>query len=202
MNIDQLQKNLRDAENRVKGFKGSLEEHLAAFGAVSEAQRALAAAQGHEYAVPFDIGFVPEAAVSGPVLFQTDYSAVLTFNAMVRVDKAKRTEAGTGVIELVHCKITKFGYPNDEALAGHPLYQRGLSGYGVFEVINSSWSRQLTEQNRVSFPNTPDSSAHHFIFTFHDSTFECIAGSLSASLSNEPFERIVASLSQRVLGEQ
>ena len=37
-----------------------------------------------------------------------------------------------------------------EALAGHPLYQRGLSGYGVFEVINSSWSKQLTEQNRVS----------------------------------------------------
>jgi len=33
----------------------------------------------------------------------------------------------------------KFGGPNDEALGGHPLYERGLGRYGVYEVFNSSW---------------------------------------------------------------
>jgi hypothetical protein len=61
----------------------------------------------------------------------------------------------------------------------------GLLPYAINEVIDSRWDRELTRQNRVKFPNTPDSTARHFIVTFHDSTFECIAGDLKASLSDD-----------------
>jgi hypothetical protein len=73
-----------------------------------------------------------------------------------------------------------FGPPNDEALGGHPLASRGLRWYGVFEVMESSWIRRLERMNSVH-PRHKRAwfleDKRHFIFTFHDSTFECIAKS-------------------------
>jgi hypothetical protein len=199
MSIDELRKQLQLAQERAARREGTLQEQFAAYEAVSEAQRALAAAQGLDYAVPYDVGCFPEAAVSGPVLLQTDYFTFLTFNAMRRGADGKYHDAGTAIVEIERCRITKFGYPNDEALPGHPLYHRGLSAYGVFEVRNSPWIRTLTEQNRVRFPSTPDSTKIHFVISFHDSTFECIADSLKASLTTQPHAEVFASLTQRAL---
>lgn len=154
--------------------------------------------QKHDELVRLDIGFEPEAAVSGPVLLQTDDDTFLTFNAVRMTADGRRDTAGTGIVEFEMCSITKFGYPNDEALGGHPLYKRGLQAYGVFEVLGSSWIRQMTEQNRVCFPQTTDSKRRHFIFTFHDSTFECVADSVKATLSTEPYEQIFRQITQRV----
>ena len=49
--------------------------------------------------------------------------------------------------------------------------------YGLFEVLDSSWIKTLTEQNLMTFPNPSPSrkSKRHFVVTFHDSTLECIA---------------------------
>jgi hypothetical protein len=49
------------------------------------------------------------------------------------------TDLPLGVLRFDLCYIMKFGYPNDEALSGHPLYEKGLRRYGLFEVLNSSW---------------------------------------------------------------
>lgn len=156
----------------------------------------------HDQVVPYDIGFQPECGDSGPILLQSDYDAFLTFNAVKMMSDGSRGTTGTGIIEIVGCSITKFGYPNDEALPGHPLYSRGLSYYGVFEVLGSSWIEQKTVQNRVRFPKTPDSTKRHFIFSFHDSTFECIADSLRASLSIESFEKIRANINIKMFRDQ
>jgi len=70
-----------------------------------------------------------------------------------------------------------FGPPNDEGLHGHPLAERGLEPYGVFVVSPSSWLRALVRMNAVH-PRHRDEHFDglcHFVFTFHDSTFECIA---------------------------
>jgi hypothetical protein len=70
-----------------------------------------------------------------------------------------------------------FGPPNDEAFAGHPLARRGLHPYGAFEVIESSWIRRLERLNSVHPRHRRDwylEGKRHLIFTFHDSTFECI----------------------------
>ena len=148
---------------------------------------------------PLDIGFLPEAAVSGPVLLQNDFNAFLTFNAVRMTEDDKRADAGTAVIEFEHCSLTKFGYPNDEALGGHPLAKRGLKWYGVFEVEKSSWIAEKTKQNRVNFPNTTeDTQSRHFIFTFHDSTFECLAWDLRAKLDDRPYHAIVSELTGRL----
>lgn len=36
-----------------------------------------------------------------------------------------------------------FGPPNDEAFQGHPLASRGLTPYGCYEILSSSWIRTL-----------------------------------------------------------
>lgn len=71
-----------------------------------------------------------------------------------------------------------FGPPNDEAFQGHPLMDRGLRPYSAAEVIESSWLRAAERMNAVH-PSHDTSQfmadRRHFIFAFHDSTFECIA---------------------------
>jgi hypothetical protein len=71
-----------------------------------------------------------------------------------------------------------FGPPNDEALSGHPLADRGLHPYAVFEVHDSSWIRKLERMNSVHPCHNRErflEGLRHFVFAFHDSTFECIA---------------------------
>jgi hypothetical protein len=71
-----------------------------------------------------------------------------------------------------------FGPPNDEAFHGHPLSDRDLGYYGAFEVIDSSWIRKLEQMNSVHPRHSRDwfmEGKRHFVFTFHDNTFECIA---------------------------
>ena len=74
-----------------------------------------------------------------------------------------------------------FGPPNDEALSGHPLASRGLHAYGAFEVLSSSWVRALERMNAVHPNHRPEAFARyrHFIFTFHDSTLECVAAGVA-----------------------
>jgi hypothetical protein len=77
-----------------------------------------------------------------------------------------------------------FGPPNDEAFRGHPLTGRGLSPYGVFEIGYSSWIRGLERMNSVHPSHRPErfDCLRHFVFAFHDTTFECVAKSFEFSI--------------------
>ena len=154
-----------------------------------------------EAVVELDIGVIPEAAVSGAVLVQSEVSAYLLFNAMR--DTAKpfpsggfyKEDAGIAVVELVQCSITKFGYPNDEAWSHIPR-TTGLS-YGVFEVENSPWKVELLRLNRFAFPDTKESKSRHFLFLFHDSSFECIAQDLQVEVVRKPFLEVFRAVSSK-----
>lgn len=146
-----------------------------------------------------DLGISPDAGISGPLLLQDDYAAFLTFNAVRPNVDGRMEPAGTAVVEIVGCSTTKFRYPNDEALPGHPLYSKGLSYYSTFEVRQSSWVADKAAQNRVSFPNYTRSGLRHFVFTFHDSTFECLADDIKIEVSQEPYSQIFQRLTERIL---
>lgn len=53
------------------------------------------------------------------------------------------------VIHFPSCAHLLFGWPNDEALSGHPLAKQGLKHYSVHEIHNSSLIRSLERQNSV-----------------------------------------------------
>jgi hypothetical protein len=95
-----------------------------------------------------------------------------------------------------------FGPPNDEAFAGHPLASRGLRPYGAFEVLDSSWVRRLERMNSVHPQHRPESYSdrRHFVLTFHDSVFECVARSYACELVVGPLTGLVARLSAELGG--
>ena len=99
------------------------------------------------------------------------------------------------VVRFRHCSAHMFGPPNDEAFGGHPLADRGLRPYGVFEIKNSSWVRKLEKVNAVH----PRHDKHrfmrdktHFVFSFHDTTFECVAKSFTVEMSTGSVKRVIS----------
>ena len=81
------------------------------------------------------------------------------------------------VIKFPLVSIYKFGSPNDEVLHGHPYYKLGLGFYSFFELKNSDWIEELIKINSVHARFNKDNwkNTKHFILTFKDETFECVA---------------------------
>jgi hypothetical protein len=73
----------------------------------------------------------------------------------------------------------KFGAPNDEALGGHPLARYGLGYYGLYEVKNSPWIRELCMSNRIHSRHSDKmyEGLRHFVVTFKDVTLEVVCRS-------------------------
>jgi len=71
----------------------------------------------------------------------------------------------------------RFGYPNDEALPGHPLYPFGLEYYDFFAVENSPLISEIEKQNECHRQHRPGIYAkfRHWVVTFHSETLEVIA---------------------------
>ncbi len=102
----------------------------------------------------------------------------------IRTIDEQSSDEAVALVEFKESYAHMFGPPNDEVFLGHPLASRGLRPYGVWEVRNSSWIRQLVKMNSIHPSHRPESfnSYKHYIFTFHDTTFECAAEGFSVTI--------------------
>jgi hypothetical protein len=133
---------------------------------------------------PLSVGIFPVESVPRPVLLQDEENAYLVFDACLA---ASKSSCGMATLCLQNCLVTRFGYPNDEALhalLGSEVYPQGIGYYGVYEVRDSSWVMQLQEQRRQCCPDSAHVSHRHFVITFRDSTFEAIAQSVKVTVQN------------------
>ncbi len=71
--------------------------------------------------------------------------------------------------------------PAAEVLSKHPLAERGLEPFGVYEVHHSSWITQLVNLSPVHRADRV-ASARHYVFTFYDEVFECVAAGFNCVL--------------------
>jgi len=156
--------------------------------------------------IELDLGVRPEAAVSGAVCLQTEAGTFLTFNAVRPTNRMSpgggphREDAGTAIVEFRRCLVSRFGYPNDEARWGIPQYKD--VSYGIYEVKDSTWIKEVVRLNRHRFPETKDDYVRrHFLFAFHDDTFECLADDLTLEVVNEPYPVIFERIRRRALAE-
>ena len=165
--FERLEGELAEAQQRVEAalkrlpteaeagvaFAAALDEQLAA-------ERALAAARGEEYAVPFELGVRWSGGAPLPHLLSSGMRSFVAFylaepdpdwdGTYVRVvDPRDEAEQALALAEFKGSVAVKLGPPNDEVLDGHPLYGRGLGGYGTYVVENSRWLAELIEINRV-----------------------------------------------------
>jgi hypothetical protein len=70
----------------------------------------------------------------------------------------------------------RLGPPGNGELEIHPLAAQGLLGYSVHEVMNSSLAAEIPAAGEPAAATNSTSAAHrHFVVTFNESTFECVA---------------------------
>lgn len=88
----------------------------------------------------------------------------------------------TAVLKFRLMTLVRFGYPNEEALRGHPLHRYGLKLYRFHIVENSPLIDEMSSQNKKVFPQavpTGRIKSSHWIITFHDETLEVVADEAS-----------------------
>ncbi len=160
-----------------------------------------------------ELSRVPQASAGAPmpVVLADEQRLLLAYLAAERHADWSAPPASVGdspaqgesvvLVEFEGHRAYMHGPPNDEALRGHPLAPRGLTQYGVFEVERSSWVRRLEQMNRVHPGHDPAryERLRHFIFTFHDSTFECVAEDLTASVRVAPLGAFISEMAQRLV---
>lgn len=133
---------------------------------------------------------VPHSSVGAPnpILLVGEHDAFLVYylqNTPEGWDGTSARSVGVdtegepvAVVNFNRCYAHMFGPPNDESFSGHPLAKRGLRPYGVYEIKDSSWVRKLERMNAVHPYHDRRrflENRKHFIFSFHDTTFECVA---------------------------
>ena len=151
-------------------------------------QRNLSLAKNQETAVlldypyPWDAGApLPHVVSDGGMVFLIYYidenSSAWKAQTHEIIDLDTGHRGITALVEFKHCYNYKFGGVNEEVIHGHPLYEHGLEPYGVHEIINSKWIIEQEKINSVhgNYNHLSWEAYKHFIFTFHDELFECIA---------------------------
>ncbi|MET8040274.1 hypothetical protein ABZU25_05325 [Micromonospora sp. NPDC005215] len=134
--------------------------------------------------VRLDLGVGPSPAGSGELLLADERSCRLVFATEKPHRVAMATFAGFAQV--------LFGYPNDEALPGHPLYDPDWE-YGFHEVRGSPWPGRLEAQNRVPFPDQTSSGwrqLRHFLVVCHEDLVEILADDVSVELFDKSFEEV------------
>ncbi len=132
---------------------------------------------------------LPQSSIGAPIpiVVQDEFRTTVAYyverrdpnwdGTTVRV-VGKNSTAERVAIVTFDTDATMFGPPSDEAFSGHPLAARGLTPYGFFEILDSSWIRRLERMNSVHPSHNKArflARYRHFVLSFHDSTFECIA---------------------------
>jgi hypothetical protein len=136
---------------------------------------------GREWVHPIDLGFTWDPNAPCPCLIQTDNHAFLLLNMFedTPIDvTASESAQLVGVITWQDLCASLMGPPNDEAISGHRLWDRGLQQVlWAGEVFGSAWVRSLERMNAVHPRHDPRryEGLRHFVLRLKETTFECVA---------------------------
>ncbi|MGE3407540.1 MAG: hypothetical protein AB7I37_12045 [Pirellulales bacterium] len=219
--IPDLECRLENARARLKRASAALapkhkggewEEYHAADQEVLLLERHLAAARGEEYAEPCYFPLKWDIGAPMPQLLVNDYRAFLAFlvresdpnwdGSYVTIKSARDQQSKPlGLVEFEHCISARLGAPNDEVFEGHPLNGKGLEAYQAQRVVNSRWLKEIEAINSVHHMYRPESwqDLSHYIFWFHDSTFECIARSFKVESHRMSMKELLGLMVERLV---
>jgi hypothetical protein len=126
----------------------------------------------------------PTAGAGEPVLFASEYTLQIAYYTFGRDD-------AVALVTFSNPEAHYFGPPHVDAVDRHPLHSRGVDIYGAFEVHDSSWIRELRQISGSRM------DGRHFILTFHDITFECIARDFTVSMHRGHPAEVIRSATNR-----
>ena len=152
---------------------------------------------------------VPQSSVGAPIpiVLAGEHDVLITYylqdtptdwdGTSVKIIDSETEDEPVAVVKFIQSYAHMFGAPNEEAFSGHPLSDRGLEPFTVFKIENSSWLRKLEKMNSVHPYHNSESfmeNKQHYIFAFHDTTFECIAKEFEISISKGSVSSMVPSM--------
>jgi hypothetical protein len=217
---EELERRLAAARERVRALgrrlarEDTMAELMAAREQRLQAERDLAAARGEQYARVIDIGPQWDAGAPLPHLISNGSRAFVVCLAsepdpewdgtyVTVVSPAEQRPSLFVVLELRGCLEIRFGGPNDEAIAGHPLHGSGLAGYRAHEVLNSAWIEEAIRVNSVHphHAEEPFRQLHHYALLFHDEMVEALARSIESRLVEGTMRAIVQDLASSLIDQ-
>jgi hypothetical protein len=126
----------------------------------------------------------PTAGAAEPVLFASEYTLQIAYYTYSQDD-------GVALVTFSYPEAHYLGPPHVDAVDRHPLHSRGVDIYGAFEVHDSSWIRELRQISGSRI------EGRHFILTFHDTTFECIARDFTVSMHRQHPAAVIRNATNR-----
>lgn len=191
---------------------GEWDEYRSAQAALLVAERELAAFENEEHAVPLEFPVRWDTGAPLPHLLVNDHRAFLVFllrtidprwddtYATIKSPASEQRES-LALVEFKRCSAAKLGAPNEEVFAGHPLAGKGLEAYTAQLVRNSRWLVEIQKTNSVHAGYRPESwlKRNHYVFWFHDTTFECIAESFEVEVHDCSMPALLAIACQRLV---
>jgi hypothetical protein len=213
--LDQARMRLKEVCKRGVNFKDRvwLSEYREADALALGLERQIAALKDEEYAIPLEFPIRWDVGAPLPHLLINDHKALLLFYRRVPdpnwdgttcrvVNPASPESAPLALVEFSRCTSAKLGSPNDEVLSGHPLEGKGLDAYTAQQVINSKWIREIQTINSVHPQYRAErwKDVKHYIFWFHDTTFECLAQSFAVEVYDKSMPELLVYACQRLNG--
>ena len=111
----------------------------------------------------------PEIMVGAPcpVVFADEHVVYLSYYDV---------EGDVALVRFEHCFEFKMGMPGEDQISKSPYSGLGLVNFEVHTVVNSPWLDELESRYKVisSFSRN-EREYFHYIFAFHDRTFECVS---------------------------
>lgn len=121
---------------------------------------------------------VPECdtGAPSPTVLASEHKVVLSYYT---------NEGVVCYIIFSHCFEFRMGMPDENKIEKHPLGSSGLMGYEFQKVNNSSWIADVENQYQTISDYSRDGRKYeHYIFTFHDRSFECISSGFEIKISD------------------
>lgn len=130
---------------------------------------------------------VPQSNVGAPlpIILSDERSTILLFylegshvnsnDESPRSVSQESSDMNVCAISFLGSYDQRFGPPDENEIYFHPMASIGLEPYSAFELAPSEWADKMTFTNDL----------RHYIFTFHDSTFEILARSYSIEVIRE-----------------
>lgn len=118
-----------------------------------------------------------------PTIISSDNELFIAFYAdresISLLPQERNTIQDSGIFALkfkAYLKYT-FGLPDNETIHGHPYSKLGMESFSFYELKNSNLIKELQEIQKVHEYYNPLKweTYKHYILTFHDNMFECIA---------------------------
>jgi hypothetical protein len=191
---------------------GEWEEYRAADREVLRLERQWAASKGHEYAESCEFPLKWDTGAPMSHLMVNDNRALLAFllsepdpawdgTYITPKSPSDEEREPLALVEFEFCISARLGAPNDEVFEGHPLNGKGLEPSTAQRVVNSRWLKEIEAINSVHRMYRPESwrDRTHYIFWFHDSTFECVARSYKVETHRVSMKELLGRMAKRLI---